>query len=150
MNPPNLLPRQAHRLLQLGIALLLFTSFEGFAVPYLAAPHLGRSVHTLSGLSAILMVALGLVWSRLELGVGSSRIAFWFLVNSDLATILAFVLAALWGAGSSTMPLAAGPAHGSAIQEGLIAAVIYSAAPTGIVSFGLMLWGLRHAPSVRA
>src|SRR5262245_55573198 len=79
MNPPNLLPRQAHRLLQLGIALLLFTSFEGFAVPYLSAPHLGRSVHTLCGLSAILMVALGLMWSRLELGVGSLRIAFWFL-----------------------------------------------------------------------
>jgi NADH ubiquinone oxidoreductase, 20 Kd subunit len=33
-NASNLLSRQGHRLLQLGVALLLFTSFQGFAVPY--------------------------------------------------------------------------------------------------------------------
>src|SRR5207248_1816260 len=40
--------RQGHRLLQIGVALFLFTSFEGFAIPHFAAPNLGRSVHTLS------------------------------------------------------------------------------------------------------
>src|SRR5918992_3828849 len=33
MNP---LERQGHRFLQVGVGLLLFTSFEGFAVPYFA------------------------------------------------------------------------------------------------------------------
>jgi hydroxylaminobenzene mutase len=45
-----------------------------------------------------------------------------------------------------TMPIAAGPAHGSAFQEATIAAVAYSSAPTGILSFVLILWGLRSAP----
>jgi hydroxylaminobenzene mutase len=45
----KLTARQGLRLLQLGLALLLFTSFEGFAIPYFAVPNLGRSVHTLSG-----------------------------------------------------------------------------------------------------
>lgn len=39
-----LLQRQGHRLLQIGVALFLFTSFEGFAIPSLAAPIVGRSV----------------------------------------------------------------------------------------------------------
>ena len=34
---------QGHRLLQIGVALFLFTSFEGFAIPGFASPMLGRS-----------------------------------------------------------------------------------------------------------
>jgi len=143
MSASNGLSRQGHRLLQVGAALLLFTSFEGFVVPYFAVPNLGRSVHTLSAFSAVLLMALGLVWPRLDLGAASSSIAFWFLIYSDFATILSFLLAGAWGAGNSVMPLAAGAAHGSALQETIIAAVAFSAAPTGIVSFALILWGLR-------
>jgi hydroxylaminobenzene mutase len=50
MNSSNLLSRQGHRLLQIGVALFLFTSFEGFVIPYLAAPVLGRSAHSLCAL----------------------------------------------------------------------------------------------------
>jgi hydroxylaminobenzene mutase len=141
------LARQGHRLLQLGVALLLFTSLEGFAVEYVASPHLARSVHTLAALSGVLVLAFGLVWTRLELGAAQARTAFWCLVYSVLAIIAAFALAALWGAGNATMPIAAGAAHGSAFQETVIAAVAYSSAPTGIVAFALSLWGLRKMPS---
>ena len=146
MSASLLLPRQGHRLLQLGVALLLFTSFEGFAIPYLAAPALGRSVHTLSGFVAVLLLALGLVWPRLDLGATAARIAFWFLIYSSLVTIASFVLAAVWGAGNTVMPLAAGNARGSDLQETVIMAVAYSAAPTGIIAFALILWGLRKPP----
>jgi (hydroxyamino)benzene mutase len=143
------LGRQGHRLLQIGVALLLFTSLEGFAIPYVAVPRLGRSVHTLSALVAILFVTLGLVWPRLRLGTSAARLAFWCLVYSGLAIIGAFLLASLWGAGATTMPLAAGNAQGSAIEETAIMLVAYSSAPTGILAFALVLWGLRlgHAPA---
>jgi (hydroxyamino)benzene mutase len=140
----SLLRHQGHRLLQLGVALFLFTSFEGFVIPYLAAPNLGRSVHTLSAFVGVLLVALGLLWPRLDLGAPAARVAFWFLVYSALATIVSFALAALWGAGNTVMPLAAGNARGSDLQETVIAAVAYSAAPTGIAAFALILWGLRN------
>jgi hydroxylaminobenzene mutase len=145
MTGSNALYHQGGRLLQVGVALLLFTSFEGFAVPNFNAPNLGRSVHTLVALSAVLLLALGLVWRRLDLGIATSRIAFWFLIYSDFAIIAAFLMAAVWGAGNSIMPLAAGAAHGSDFQEAAITAVAYSAAPTGIISFALILWGLRNA-----
>ena len=114
----NTLTRQSQRLLQIGVGLLLFASFEGFAVPSLAAPRIGLSAHTLSALQSVLLLALGLVWTRLNLGDAISRVAFWSLVYSTFAILAAYVLAALWGAGNQTMPMA-------------------------IVSFALILWGLR-------
>jgi hydroxylaminobenzene mutase len=141
--------RQGQRLLQLGVALFLFASFEGFAIPYLAAPELALAAHTLSALEGVLVLALGLVWPKLQLGVTALRVAFWLLVYSNLAILAAYVMAAVWGAGSETMPMAAGTAQGSAFQEATIRYVAYSSAPTGIVSFAILLWGLRipNAPT---
>jgi (hydroxyamino)benzene mutase len=145
MNSSNVSAHQGHRLLQIGVALLLLTSFEGFAVPYFAVPNLGRSVHTLSALVGVLFLAMGLVWPRLKLGAPALHVTFWFLVYSALTTIAAFVLAGVWGGGSSIMPLAAGGARASDFQETLIQVVMYPAAPTGIIAFALILWGLRSA-----
>jgi hydroxylaminobenzene mutase len=143
MNSSNRLSRQGQRLLQLGIALFLFTSLEGFAVPYFAAPRLGLSVHTLSALQGVLLLALGLVWPRLKLDATTSRIAFWLLIYSNFAILAAYVMAAAWGAGNQTVPLVAGAAVSRAFQEAVIKGVAYSSAPTGITSFALILWGLR-------
>ncbi|TPO11609.1 hypothetical protein [Mesorhizobium sp. B1-1-5] len=139
------LSRQGHRLLQIGVALLLFSSFEGFAIPYLAAPRLGLSAHTLSGLEAVLLLALGLLWERLNLSAATSRVAFWLLIYSALAILAAYVMASVWGAGNETMPLAAGAFHGSAFEEAAIKGIGYSSAPTGLIAFALILWGLRLA-----
>ena len=147
MNSPGVLSRHGQRLLQIGVALLLFTSFEGFVVRYFAVPRLGLSVHTLSALQAVLIAVLGLVWPQLNLGPAGSRAAFWLLVYSTLAITAAYLLGAIWGAGNTTMPLAAGAARGTAFQETLIKVVAYSSAPTGIVSFALVLWGLRREPT---
>ena len=137
-----MLSRQGDRLLQLGVALFLVTSFEGFVIPGFAAARLGLSAHSLMALLGVLFVALGLLWPKLRLGVATSRLAFWMLTYSSLAIVAAYLLGAIWGAGNSTMPLAAGTAHGSNFQEAVIKIVAYSSAPTGIVSFALILWGL--------
>lgn len=143
------LSRQGQRLLQIGVALLLLLSLEGFAIPYLAAPQPSVSVHKLAALQSVLLLALGLVWPKLNLGAATSRIAFWLLIYAAFAILTAFVMGAVWGAGNETMPLAAGTAHGSAFQETVIRVVAYSSAPTGLISFALISWGLhcrRHKP----
>src|SRR5262249_11529404 len=122
------LSRQGQRLLQLGVGLLVFTSLEGFVIPSLAAPRLGLSAHTLSALQSVLLLALGLTWTRLNLGDVASRVAFWLLVYSTVAILVAYVLGAFWGAGNETMPMAAGVAHGSPAQETVIKVVGYSSA----------------------
>jgi hydroxylaminobenzene mutase len=130
-------------LLQIGVGLLLFTSFEGFVIPSLAAPPLGLSAHRLGALESVLLLALGFAWTRIDLREAASRVAFWLLVYSTFAILAAYLLAAFWGAGNEALPLAAGAAHGSRFQEGTIRVVAYSSAPTGIISFALILWGLR-------
>lgn len=137
------LSRQGQRMLQLGIALFLFASLEGFAVPYFAAPLLGRSVHTLCALSGVILLALGLLWPRLTLGARTSRLAFWLFIYSDFATIVGFLMAAMWGAGNESIPLAAGSAHGTAFQEVAIKVVMYSAGAPVLISLVLILRGLR-------
>ena len=144
----NTQARQSQRLLQIGVGLLLFTSLEGFVIPSFSSSRLGLSAHTLGALQSVLVVALGLAWTRLELGDTALRAAFWLLVYSTFAILAAYVLGAYWGAGNETMPMAAGPARGSPIQEGVIKVVAYSSAPTGIVAFALIAWGLRM-PTLR-
>jgi len=139
----NTQARQSHRLLQIGVGLLLFTSLEGFVIPSFSSSRLGLSAHTLGSLQSVLLLALGFVWTRLTLGDAALRAAFWLLVYSTFAILAAYVLGAYWGAGNETMPLAAGAAHGSPVQEGVIKVVAYSSAPTGIGSFALIAWGLR-------
>src|SRR6266508_3001549 len=143
MDSSNMLLLQSQRMLQIGIALFVFTGLEGFVIPSLPVPPLGRSVHTLSALQGVMILALGLLWSRLNLGAATSRIAFWTYVYSSFATLIPFVLAAIWGAGNTTIPLAAGAARGSALQEAIINIVLYSAAPPFFISMALILWGLR-------
>jgi len=71
-----MLLRQGHRLLQIGVALFLLTSFEGFVIPSLAAPRLGLSAHSLMALLGVLLIAMGLLWPKLRLEVATSRLAF--------------------------------------------------------------------------
>ena len=53
----------------------LITSLEGFVIPHLGSPRIGLSVHTLSGLQAVLLLALGLAWPTLVLSAACARIA---------------------------------------------------------------------------
>jgi hydroxylaminobenzene mutase len=143
MPSSTLLARQGHRMLQVGVALFAFAAVEGFVIPILPFPRLGLSVHTLSALQGVMLLGLGLLWPRLKLGAATARIAFWTYLYSSFATLVPYVLAAVWGAGNSTIPLAAGAAHGNDVQEAIIKVVLYTAAPTFLIAMALVLWGLR-------
>ncbi len=143
MRSSKVLSGQGHRMLQIGVALFVFSALEGFVIPSLPFPHLGLSVHTLSALQGVMLLGLGLLWPRLNLGTIPSRVAFWTYLYSSFATLVPYALAAIWGAGNTTIPLAAGAAHGSAFQEAIIKVVLYSAAPPFFISMALVIWGLR-------
>jgi len=145
MNASLIASRQGLRLLQSGVALLLLTALFGFAIPLIAAPQLGLAAHKLAGLESVLLIAMGLAWPRLNLNAVALRIAFWLFVYGAFAILIAYLLAAVWGAGNETMPLVAGTAHGSAFQEGTIRLVGYSSGPTGLISFALILRGFLGA-----
>lgn len=80
MNTSTLLQHRGQRLLQLGMALFLYSSFDGFAIPFLASPRIGLSVHTLSALQAVMLLAIGLMWPKLKLSLRAAQVAFWTLI----------------------------------------------------------------------
>jgi hydroxylaminobenzene mutase len=131
----------------MGIVLFLYSSLDGFAIPFLASPRIGLSVHTLSGLQGVMLLAIGLLWSKLTLSPRMLKIAFWCLLYSTLAILAAYTIAAIWGVGNETITLMGelphGLSHGSPFQETFIKVLAYSSAPTGLTAFGLILWGLR-------
>jgi hydroxylaminobenzene mutase len=150
MNITRRLSRQGHRLIQIGVALFIFSALEGFFIGALPVPQLGLSVHTLSALQGIMVLGLGLVWPRLRLGGRAAPVAYWTYLYSSFATLIPYTLAAIWGAGHTTMPLAAGAAQGTAAQELIIKVILYSAAPTFLISMALVVWGLRLPPEAPA
>lgn len=58
-SPRRITSHQSYRLLQIGVALFIFCGLEGFVIPALPVPQLGRSVHTLSALQGIITITLG-------------------------------------------------------------------------------------------
>jgi hydroxylaminobenzene mutase len=150
---PHILPRQGQHLLQLGVILLFYSAFDGFAIPFLASPRIALSVHTLSAFQGVFLLALGLLWPKLRLGARASWVAFWCSVYGALAILAAYTVAAISGAGIETIALMGELPHGlhqgSATQETFIRVLAYSSAPPGLASFALILWGLRATPRPR-
>lgn len=150
MHDPDPAARQAHRLLQVGIALFLVALLVGIAIPGFAAPRLALSTHLLGIMQALFFMALGLIWPRLRLPAAGSRAAFWLAVYGALAAWSANLLAALWAAGNTLMPLAAGPLRGSAVQETVIATLLRTGGGSLLVATAIVLWGLRGPAAAAA
>jgi len=143
MDPPSWPVRQGHRLLQLGILLFLLALIVGLVVPRFAVPRLGLSAHLLGIMQGIFLMVTGLLWPKLTLTRSMSRLAWCLAVYGCFAAWTANVLAGVWGAGNSMLPIAAGQARGSALREGIIATGLVTAAASLIAAAMLILWGLR-------
>ena len=135
--------RQAHRLLQVGVFLFLAALFIGLAVPRFAVPRLGLSAHLLALMQGLFLIGTGLLWNRLALSFAILRAAFWLALYGSFAPLTANLLAAIWGAGNTLLPIAAGQAHGNALQEQIITVLLRTGGASMIAAAILMLWGLR-------
>lgn len=135
--------RQGHRLVQIGMALFLGALLVGVAITAFRVPRLGLSTHLLALTQGLFLMILGLFWDRLRFTPKLRSATLGLALYGCLAPLLANVLAAVWGAGNALLPMAAGAAHGSDVQEGIIAVLLRSGGGSLIVASGLILWGLR-------
>lgn len=131
------------RLLQLGFLLLLLGLLTGFAIPLLSSPRMGLSSHLQGVLNGVLLILLGLVWSRLRLSQGARRLTFGLAIYGTFANWLATLLAAIWNAGTM-IPIASGGAQSGPLQEAVISFLLLSLSFAMVALCGLLLWGLRH------
>lgn len=142
---PVVLRRDGHRLLRVGSLLFLLALLVGLAVPAFAVPRLGLSTHLLGIMQGTFLMVIGAVWPRLKLSPLKSRVANALAIYGCIAAWTANLLGAVWGAGNSMLPLAAGAARGSVLQEGTIRVLLVSAALSLITAVSFVVWGLRGA-----
>jgi (hydroxyamino)benzene mutase len=136
--------RDGHRLLRVGMVLFLFALLVGLAVPRFAVPRLGLSTHLLGLMQGTFLLAAGSLWPKLTLTRAVSRAGSYLAAYGCIAAWTANLLGALWGAGNSMLPIAAGQARGSVVQERIIAAGLVTAAVSLIAMAMIMLWGVRR------
>ena len=135
--------RDGHRLLRVGMVLFLFALLVGLVVPRFAVPRLGLSTHLLGLMQGTFLLAAGSLWPKLTLTRAVSRAGSYLAAYGCIAAWTANLLGALWGAGNSMLPIAAGQARGSVVQERIIAAGLVTAAVSLITMAMIMLWGVR-------
>ena len=135
--------QDGRRLLRIGIVLFLLALLVGLAVPRFAVPRLGLSTHLLGLMQGTFLLVAGSLWPRLTLTRTVSRTGSYLAVYGCLAAWTANLLGALWGAGNSMLPIAAGQARGNVVQERIIAAGLVTAAVSLIAMAIIILWGLR-------
>lgn len=134
-----------HRLIQLGVSLFLIGLLVGLAVPVFAVPRLALSVHLLGLMQGLFLSVVGILWPRLTFTRGTEAAAFWLLVYGCIAAWTSNLLGAIWGAGNTIVPIAAGAARGTELQEMVIVIGLRSGGLTLIAGTVLLLWGLRSA-----
>ena len=143
MDTPHRNYAYSGRLIRLGVLLLLLGLFTGLLIPNVANPRMGLSSHVEGVMSGILLVVTGLLWSRVRLGEKVMRGASWLLVYGAYANWVNTLLAAVWAAGGSMMPMASLGRRGSPMQEGIIGFLSVTLALALLSGMSLVLWGLR-------
>ena len=135
--------QDGRRLLRIGIVLFLLALLVGLAVPRFAVPRLGLSTHLLGLMQGTFLLVAGSLWPKLRLTRAVSRAGTYLATYGCIAAWTANLSGALWGAGNSMLPIAAGQARGSVVQERIIAGGLVTAAVSLIAMAMIMLWGLR-------
>lgn len=131
-------------LLQLGILLFLFGLFTGFALPKFTNPRMGLSSHLEGILNGIFLVALGLLWQRLNLSDTLLSVTFGLAIYGAFANWLATLFAAIWGAGSM-MPIAAQGHQTSVGRENIVRFLLVTVGLAMVATCILVLVGLQAA-----
>lgn len=137
--------RTARDLALLGAVLVMLGLLAGLVSGSLANPRMGLSSHLAAMMGGTLLLALAAVWHWVRLSPGLDRLAFWLLVYANLANWAATLLAAIWGAGAGSMPIAAGASRAADWQEGLVMALLLSLSLATIAGVALVIKGLLAA-----
>jgi hydroxylaminobenzene mutase len=137
--------RTARRLIRLGVLLLFLGLLTGLVVPMLSNPRMGLTSHLEGVMNGILLVVLGLIWSRLRLSRLTMAVTFWLATYGTYVNWATTLAAAAWGAGGSRMPIAAMGRTGTPIQEGIINFGLVSLTLAMLSTCIVVLWGLRGA-----
>ena len=118
MDPIKSKKQQSDKLLFFGVMLFFLGLVVGLFIPMMANPRMGLSSHLEGVLNGIFLIALGLIWDKLELSKGWLSATYWLSLFGTFANWFAVLTAAVFNSGKM-MPLAAGK-EGNPAAEGIV------------------------------
>ena len=124
-----------------GTVLFLLSLLVGFAIPALANPRMGVSVHIAGLESGLALWAFGLMWHRVSLPATVERLTQILTIAGLYAVFLSLLLAALWGTSRAT-PIAGAGHSASAARETIVSVLLAGGSIASAISVCLLLWGL--------
>ena len=138
-------------LLLSGTLLFLIGLLNGYVVQLVPAPRIGLSAHLAGVQNALVLWALGLMWTHVGLHGLREKLAAWSAIYGMYAIWLGLFLAAAWGAGRSVPIAGAGFDRPSSNAEDLTLAFLVGSGAVAItVATLLVLFGLLKAPRLQA
>lgn len=135
----------SNRLLFFGFLLFFFGLAAGLFVPMMANPRMGLSTHLEGVMNGIVLVILGLIWSRINLSLRGLVIIYRLALYGSFANFAAVLLSAMTGAGAM-MPIAGGK-EGISSVEGIVSFLLVSLALAMLTVCVMVLYGLRESLS---
>lgn len=139
--------QQRRRLLRHGFRFLFIAPLLGLAIIALPYPQKWLAAHLTALLTAVVLVAIGHSWRELVLTPRQRAITYWCGVVASYGGLAANVWSAL-----ADVP---GPASNPGVQPTGVPALVFFTlfaivAPTILVSFGMLLYGMRGDPAPEA
>lgn len=132
----------ARRFALLGATLVMLGLLTGLISGSLANPRMGLSAHLEGIMNGTLMLALAGGWNHVRLSPKLESWCFGLLAFGTLANWLATLLAAIWGAGRTMMPIATGAHQAAAWQEQLVTVMLLALSLAVIAGVALLIKGL--------
>lgn len=135
-------------LIRWGTLLFFLSVVSGLAIPLAPDQLLMLAAHIQGLLNAFMILIVGLIWSRMEIGYLGSVAVYWGLIAGGLVTFAVQTACAFLEIGGSVFPIAGGGQTGTPGQEALVSALVRGSALVTLVAVALVLRGVLRKPAV--
>jgi (hydroxyamino)benzene mutase len=131
------------QLLWHGILVFLLGLIVGFIEQKFANPRMGLAAHLEGLMNGIFLIALGAIWTEIELSARLQATAYWSVLYGAYGNWVITTLAAVFGTAAMT-PITAAGHRGQPWQEHVITFGFASVGIAIVVAVTVILWGLRR------
>jgi (hydroxyamino)benzene mutase len=130
------------RLMWHGMFLFLLGLITGFLEQRFTNVRMGLAAHLEGVMNGIFLLALGAIWTQVQLPRAAKRAAYWTGLYGTYVNWLFTTLAAVFGT-AALSPITAAGHTGKPWQESLVTAGFLSVGLAIVACSLLLLWGLR-------
>ncbi len=134
---------QADKLIFYGVFLFLLGLLVGLFIPLMANPRMGLSSHLEGVMNGIFLIALGLIWSKIDLSERWLKFTFWLSIYGTFANWFGILFAAIFNAGKN-LNIAAQGMEGSPIEEAVLNFFLVTLSLSMIIICIAVLIGLKR------